>query len=131
MEQEQQPLDPAKVISLAARHKRLDTLSKILLTCGQLEYFASALNNMTEQIGFVCSNSPQPNQVMTDIYRENRDQLEETYKELKTSLKMLTDYMASRDAICSIDQRIAQVCMEILFHGKDEVNNDYEEEGHV
>lgn len=71
----------------------------------------------------------------TDIPSDVKDVLEETINKnskeldfcldhLKETMERLGNYMNNCDLICPIDVRITEEAFQILFHGKDNVENN-------
>lgn len=103
--------------------QRLDSFSKILIATGQINYMASSIDGVNEQIKISGLGEK-------DVHKEGLQQrervLSEVVRDLSKVMNKLGDIINSHDCICAIDMRIAKIPFEIIVSGMDEVDNDYE-----
>lgn len=98
--------------------EKLDNLSKILLATGAINYMASAVDSVNEQMKFV----PDPEGVHKPGITERDDILQQTWIKLGEIMENLADVMNSHDCICPIDVRATKAAFDIIIHKKDDVN---------
>lgn len=97
--------------------QKLDNISKIMLATGSINYMATAINSVNEQIKMV----PDPEGYHKEGI-ETRDQLlARTVKRLGNIMEELGNLMNNQDCIAPIDVRATTPAFEIILHGKDDV----------
>lgn len=103
--------------------EKLDAFNKILIATGTINYMASALNGVNEQIKSI----PEGFEILEKGIKERDRAINRTLKRLCNTIEELGNFLDSRDCVCTIDQRVYKEPLRILLHGMDEVQNDYEE----
>lgn len=102
---------------------KLDSLSKILIATGQINYMAASLFSVNTQIRMI----PDEDGVHKDGIEDREAALQETVKELGQIMEKLGNCINRWDCICNIDERVATVPFNIIIHGKDDTEEEYEE----
>lgn len=102
--------------------QKLDSLSKIIIATGQINYMAVSINSVNEQMKFI----PDENGYHTEGIKQFDEALSDTVGKLASIMEDLGNLINNRDAICHIDTRVAKVPFEIIIDGKDECETDYD-----
>lgn len=103
--------------------QKLDSLSKIIIATGQINYMAVSIDSVNEQIKFV----PDKECVHKEGIEARNEILAETVTKLAAIMKEIGHFINATDCICHIDTRVAAVPFEILIAGKDDCEEDYED----
>jgi hypothetical protein len=101
---------------------KLDNFSKILIATGQINYMAASIDGVNEQMKTI----PDPDNIHSPGIKEAEEVLEDTVNRLCAILENLGDLINDHDCICHIDTRVAKVPFEILIHGQDDTDTDYD-----
>jgi hypothetical protein len=101
--------------------QKLDSLSKILIATGQINYMAASIDSVNEQIKMI----PDENGYHAEGIKKRNELLAETVISLTAVMKKMGSLI---DCICTIDARVAQVPFEILVEGMDDTTKDYEDD---
>ena len=88
--------------------QKLDSFKKILLATGQINYLASAIQEVIEGS------------------KMNEDVISAISGGLASIMEMLAEIANDHDFTLPIDERISRVPFEILLHDMDDVESDYE-----
>lgn len=103
--------------------EKLDSLSKILLATGSINYMAASIDSVNEQIRMMPDKE--------GIYKEgieHRDEvLAETVKDLAKVMNRLGDLINAQDACCPLDQYVTLPPFNVVVHGHDDPNGDFDE----
>jgi hypothetical protein len=105
--------------------QKLDSFSKILIATAQINYMAASIDSVNEQIKFSGLASEV---VHNEGVNERDDILRETVTDLAAIMEKLGNLINNHDCLCAIDERVAKVPFEIIVHGKDDTEKDYEDE---
>lgn len=103
---------------------KLDSLSKILIATGQINYMAASIDSVNEQIKFI----PDENGFHKDGIKEKDECLSDVALRLAAIMEDMGNLINSWDCICHIDERVSKVPFEILIHGEDDTEKDYDYE---
>jgi hypothetical protein len=103
---------------------KLDNFSKILIATGQINYMAASIDGVNQQIKTI----PDPENIHSAGIKEKDEVLSDTVDGLAAILENLGDLINGHDCICHIDTRVARVPFEILLHGQDDTETDYDGE---
>ena len=109
-------------INKNAMSQKLDSLSKILVATGQINYMAASINGANEQLKFL----PDKEGFMKEGIKEMDEFLNEVVVKLSSVLEDMGNLINARDCICHIDTRVSKVPFEILIQGMDDVEYDYD-----
>lgn len=101
---------------------KLDSLSKILIATGQINYMAATIDAVTIPLECMGDDS----MIKREMMQGNHDVLKEAVQDLSEIMEKIGNYINNRDIICAIDVRVSKVPFEILISGMDDTNNDYE-----
>lgn len=101
--------------------EKLDLFSKILIATGQINYMASLINSVNEQIKFV----PDKEGYHKEGIKSRDDLLNEVVIKLAAIMEEMGNCINEHDCLCTIDERVAKVPFEIIIHGMDNVEDDY------
>ena len=104
--------------------QKLDSLSKIIIATGQINYMAVSIDSVNEQIKFI----PDKEGVHKKGIEARNEILSQTVTKLAAIMEELGDFINNTDCICHIDTRVAKVPFEILIAGKDDCEKDYDDE---
>lgn len=122
-------MEQAKVRSLP---QRLDSFNKILLATATINYMASALDGVLKDYQTILSSIKSgdddfSHNVIKDGLISKNDMMSETLKRLCDTIEELGNYLDSHDIVCHIDTRVYKEPLNILLHGQDECEKDYED----
>jgi hypothetical protein len=102
---------------------KLDSLSKILIATGQINYMAASIDSVNEQMKFL--------QDKEGFHKEGIEAKDELLKEVVSDLSEIMEKMGNlinnQGCICHIDQRVAKVPFNVLIHNMDECEEDYDD----
>jgi hypothetical protein len=105
--------------------EKLNNLSKILIATGQINYMASSIYDVNQQMKFSGLDKK-------DAHKEGveaKDELlEDVVERLAGIMEDLGNLINAHDCVCHIDERVSKVPFEIVVHGMDDVEADYEEQ---
>jgi len=104
--------------------QKLDSLSKIIIATGQINNMAVSIDSVNEQMKFI----PDKEGVHKDGIESKSEVLAETVVKLTAIMEELGDLINNHDCICHLDTRVSKVPFEILLHGMDDCEQDYEDE---
>ncbi len=104
--------------------EKLDSLSKIIIATGQINYMAVSIDSVNEQMKFI----PDEKGFHAEGIKQFDEALAATVVRLADIMEDLGNLINNRDAICHIDTRVAKVPFEIICGGKDECEKVYEED---
>jgi predicted KAP-like P-loop ATPase len=101
--------------------QKLDSFNKILLATGTINYLASSINGLNEQIKMLKDGDGAFKKGI-----EHRDAaLAEAVEDLKKVMNKLGDLINAQDAICSLDHYVTLPAFNVVVHGHDEVDGDF------
>lgn len=103
--------------------QKLDSLSKIIIATGQINYMAVSINSVNEQTKFI----PDSNGVHKEGIEARDEILSEMVAKLTAIMEEVGDFINNADCICHIDTRVAAAPFEILVHGMDDCEEIYVE----
>lgn len=101
--------------------QKLDSLSKIIIATGQINYMAVSIDSVNEQMKFI----PDEKGYYKEGIQQFDDALAETVVSLSVIMEDLGNLINNRDCISHIDTRVAKVPFEIIIEGKDDCETDY------
>ncbi|MEO5991883.1 MAG: hypothetical protein ABIP68_09635 [Ferruginibacter sp.] len=104
--------------------QKLDSLSKIIIATGQINYMAVSIDSVNEQMKFI----PDKQGIHKEGIEAKSEILADIVTKLTAILEEVGDFINDTDCICHIDTRVAKVPFEILLDGKDDSEHDYDEE---
>jgi hypothetical protein len=99
--------------------QKLDSFSKILLATVTINYLASMLDGVNSDMKFI----PDPDKVHAEGIQKRQVALENAVEKLKEVMNELGDAM---DAVCPIDEYVTEPAFNVLCHGHDNVEGDFE-----
>jgi hypothetical protein len=102
----------------------LDSLSKIIIATGQINYMAVSIDSVNEQMKFI----PDEKGYHSEVIKQFDEALSDTVGKLAEIMEDLGNLINGRDAICHIDTRVAKVPFEIIVAGMDDCEKDYEDD---
>lgn len=99
--------------------QKLDSFNKILLATGSINYLASMVDGVNSDIKRI--NDPE---------KVHAGGIERREKAMETALYHLKEAMEalgnSMDYACAIDQYVTTPALQVLIHGHDEVEGDFD-----
>ena len=101
--------------------QKLDSLSKIIIATGQINYMANSISTVNEQIKFILDKDG----FHRDGIEARTTVLLDTVVKLGFIMEELGNFINDTDCICHIDERVAQVPFEIIIQGMDDCEIDY------
>lgn len=104
--------------------QKLDSLSKILIATGQINYMAASIDSVNEQIKMI----PDKQEFHAGGIKERDELLAEVVTKLGAIMEDMGNLINGQDCICHIDERVSKVPFEIIIHGMDDTEKDYETE---
>lgn len=96
-------------------YKKLDSLSKIMLATGAINYMAVSMDSVNEQVKMI----PDPEGVHKEGIKERDETLAAAVGQLSDVMELLGNLLNNQDAICKIDIRATKQAFDIIIHGKD------------
>ncbi len=101
--------------------EKLDYFSKILLATGQINYMASIVDGVNNEIKWL----PNQDGILSAGISEREEVLKSIVDDLTNTLEKLGDLMNGQDMCKPIDERITAPAFHILVHGEDELETEY------
>lgn len=99
--------------------QKLDSLSKIILATGAINYMAAGIDSVNEQIKMI-----QPPADMKDVFADGikgRDAvLAKAVKQLAQVMEDLGNYMNNNDCLCPLDVRVTEDAFNVIIGGQDD-----------
>lgn len=112
--------------------EKLDSLSKIMLATGAINYMAVSIDSVNEQIKMTKLAYKGKEKEFDDIHGEGiqsrNEVLAETVKELGAIMEKLGNLINNQDALCPLDQYVTTPAFNVIVQGKDDVNYDGEDD---
>lgn len=102
--------------------QKLDSLSKIIIATGQINYMAVSIDSVNEQIKFV----PDKEGFHKEGIEARNEILSKIVTKLTAIMEELGDLINNQDCICHLDTRVSKVPFEILLDGKDDTETEYD-----
>ena len=111
--------------------EKLDSFNKILLATGSINYMASAINGVKEQVKMIPKIDEDIDNTNKGIVERGEAILNDALSKLSEVMESLGNYMSGEDCICPIDVYATTPAFNIIMHGKDDTDFDGEtqEEG--
>jgi hypothetical protein len=112
--------------------QKLDSLSKILMATGAINYMAASIDSVNEQIKMMRPNYKQamPDMNFDDVHGEGikaRDEiLAETVTKLSAIMEDLGNLINGQDALCPVDIFATKAAFEVVVHGHDDTEGDFD-----
>lgn len=103
--------------------QKLESIQKILLATGTINYLANAMNGVNTEIKFI----PDQAGIYANGIQERESLLSAAVADLSEVMENLADYMNSADCISAIDVTATEAAFRILIEGHDDVDDDHEE----
>lgn len=100
---------------------KLDSLSKIIIATGQINYMAVSIDSVNEQIKMI----PDKEGVHAEGIKEKDELLKSVVSKLSLIMEDMGNLINEHNCICAIDERVSKVPFEIILHQMDEVEKDY------
>lgn len=100
--------------------QKLESIAKIMLATGAINYMASCVSGVNEQIKFV----PDPEGYHKQGIIDKDNLLNEVKDNLYTIMEKLGDYMNNTDCISPIDVRATEQAFAIVSGEKDDVEEE-------
>ncbi|MBO9657521.1 MAG: hypothetical protein J7527_01725 [Chitinophagaceae bacterium] len=104
---------------------KLDSLSKILLATGQINYLSASIDGVNEQIRML----PDENGFHAGGIQERDELLADVAVRLAGIMEDIGNLINDQDCLCPLDARVTKVPFEICVLGMDDTEEQYEEEG--
>jgi len=102
--------------------QKLDSLSKILIATGQINYMAASINGVNEQMRFI----PDKEGVHSKGIKAKDELLDKVVEKLGFIMEDMGNLINAHDCICHIDERVSKAPFEIIIHRMDDTEYDYE-----
>lgn len=99
--------------------QKLDSFNKILLATGTINYLAG----MVEGLNSDMKHMPDPKKVHADGIAKRDADMEAALGKLKEAMEILGN---SVDEVCAIDQYVTTPAFQVVMHGHDEVEGDFD-----
>lgn len=99
--------------------QRLESIAKIMMATGAINYMACALNDVNEQMKFV----PDKDGYHLPGIQAKDQLLADTATALAAIMNKLGDMMNAHDCLCPIDIYATQAAFDVLVQGNDDVNH--------
>jgi hypothetical protein len=112
--------------------QKLDSLSKILLATGAINYMAASIDSVNEQIKMMKPTYKKavPDLDFDEVHGEGikaRDELlAEVVADLAPILEKMGNLINGQDAICAIDEYITAPAFNVILHGHDDTEGDFD-----
>lgn len=103
--------------------QKLDSLSKIALALGAINYMAISIDSVNEQIKMI----PDTEGVHKEGIEQRDKILSETATELGVIMEKLGNLINAQDAICSLDQYVTNPAFMVVVQGHDDPDGDYDD----
>jgi hypothetical protein len=98
--------------------QKLDSFNKIILATGTINYMASSINGLNEQIKILKDKEG----AFKDGIEQRDAILAEAVEDLKKVMNKLGDLINAQDAICAIDQYVVTPAFNVVVHGHDDAD---------
>lgn len=98
--------------------QKLDSLSKIIIATGQINYMAASISTVNEQI----KSLPDKERDFRDAIELNTIVLKDTVVKLGFIMEELACFINEQGTSCPIDDKISKVPFQIIIQGIDDVN---------
>jgi hypothetical protein len=102
--------------------QKLDSFNKIILATGTINYLASSINGLNEQIKIIKAKDS----VFDEGIKQRDEVLAEVVEELGKVMNKLGDLINAQDALCAVDQYVITPAFMVVVHGHDEVEGDFD-----
>jgi hypothetical protein len=99
--------------------QKLESIAKIMMATGAINYMACALNDVNEQMKFV----PDKDGYHLPGIQAKDQLLADTVTALAAIMEKLGNMMNAHDCICPIDIYATQAAFNVLIQGNDDVNH--------
>lgn len=106
------------------RQEKLDAFRKILIATGQINYLAANMSEVNSQMKLLCDEHGYHKEGI----KARDEMLDSVVEKLSDIMEDMAELLNGQDAVCEIDIRVSSVPFEILRHGKDEVDTNYDED---
>lgn len=97
---------------------KLDSLSKIMLATGAINYMACSIDSVNEQIKTI----PDLRKVHEEGIKQRDEMLFKVWGKLGDIMEEMGDLINMQDCLCPIDVRATREAFNIVVSGKDDVN---------
>lgn len=105
--------------------QKLDSFSKILIATAQINYMSANLDAVNDQMKMAGLSKAK-------FHKEGIDErdrlLSDVVVRLADIMEDLGNNMTNTDCLSAIDVRVTTPAFEIIVHGKDDVEKDYQNE---
>lgn len=113
--------------------QKLDNFSKVLLATSVIQHMYNSIHCVNRDMRLIHHNmsgseSTIAKQSLERGIKEREAFLNRKLKQLNKIVEELGNHMNNTDVISAIDVRITQAPMEILLHGMDDVEEEYDDE---
>jgi len=105
--------------------ENLNSFNKILLATSTINYMASSINGLNEQIKFFKDEDG----AFKEGIKERDQVLAETVNDLTKVMNRLGDLLNAQDAISALDMYVTTPAFNVVVHGHDDVEGDFESLG--
>lgn len=99
--------------------QKLDVFNKILLATGSINYLASAVYNLNEQMKTIAD----PKGIFKEFNEKRDDDLVKVLDHLKEAMEILGN---SIEEPCAIDVYVTTPAFNVVMHGHDDVEGDFD-----
>lgn len=107
--------------------QKLDSFSKILLATSAINYMASSIDGVNRDMKFIRHNDGDALNEFHNKGIEERDKLmEDVVKQLGQIMESMGNVINGHDAICAIDQYITTPAFNVIIHGNDDTEGDFD-----
>lgn len=110
--------------------QKLDSFSKILLATATINYMASSIDGVRKSMNHVRSHQPDKED-WDKIHGESSTDFENALNEAVTDLGKVMEKLGNainrRDAICAIDQYITTPAFNVIIHGHDNTEGNFDD----
>lgn len=100
--------------------QKLDSFSKIMLATGAINYLASMIEGLNSDM----KRLPDPDKVHAPGIEKREAAVESALGKLKEAMEVLGNSM---DECCAIDQYVTSPAFQVLIHGHDDVEGDFDD----
>lgn len=105
---------------------KLDNFNKILIATAAINYMA---HGIYETSGDIKKSGLSQETFHKEVVEEADEILHLAISQLEGLMDTLGDFINARDMVSPIDIRVTQAAFDIVCHGKDDSEEDYDEEG--
>lgn len=103
-------------------NEKLDSLSKILLATGTINYMAASIDSVNEQIKRIAG----PGSVHEEGIQQRDEVLAEAVADLAKVMNRLGDLINAQDSLSAVDQYVTTPPFMVVVHGHDNVEGDFD-----